>query len=369
MNKERLIQTFLDLVKTDSLSKKERRIAIKLQEILEKIGFETFFDDAHISAGSDTGNLIARLPGNKDVPSIILGAHMDTVIPGESIKPQIENGIIKSDGTTILGADDKAGIAAIIEGIKYIKENRIPHGDIEVVFTICEEIGLLGAKFLDRSKIKSKYAFIFDSSGEVGSVIIKGPAETQINAKIIGKAAHAGLNPEKGISAIQVAAEAINNMQLLRIDEETTANIGIIKGGLATNIVCDLVETKLEARSLSKEKLTKQVDHMVSCFRKACDNFSAKLELDIEESYPEFSINKKDPILEVVESAMKRQGIDYNPKSTGGGSDTNILNGAGIKAVTLGIGMTNSHSTEEYITVESLVKTASLVAGIIQEIK
>jgi tripeptide aminopeptidase len=369
MNKERLIQTFIDLVKTDSPSKKEKQIAIKLQGILEKMGFETYFDDAYIPTGSDTGNLIARLSGNKNVQAIMLGAHMDTVMPGENINPQIRNGIIKSDGTTILGADDKAGITAIIEGIKYIKENKIPHGDIEVVFTICEEIGLLGAKHLDSSKINSKYAFIFDCSGKVGTVITKGPAEMRINTKIIGKSAHAGLSPEKGISSIQVAAEAINNMKLLRIDEETTANVGIIRGGLATNIVCDLVEIKSEARSLSKEKLAKQVDHMVNCFKKACDNFSAKLEMHVEESYPGFSIDENDPILDVVKMAMKRSGVEYSPKSTGGGSDANILNGAGIKAVTLGTGMTNCHSTEEYITLESLEKTTILVASLIQEIQ
>jgi len=369
VDNDRLIQTFVDLVKVDSPSKKEKQVAQKLQRMLDEMGFETYFDDAYVHTGSDTGNLIARLRGSKSVQPILLGAHMDTVMPGKNIKPQIENGVIKSDGTTILGADDKAGITAIIEGIRYIKENNIPHGDIEVIFTTCEEVGLLGAKHLEISRLNSKYAFILDSSGQVGTVITKGPAEKKIYTKIIGKAAHAGLNPEKGISAIQVAAEAINNMKLLRIDEETTANIGIIKGGTATNIVCDLVEIVSEARSLNREKLTRQVDHMVTCFKKACDNFSAKLEIHIEESYPEFAIDENDAILEIVKKAMKRSGLKCSLKSTGGGSDTNILNRSGIKAVTLGIGMTNCHSTDEYITLESLEKATDLVINLIQEVQ
>ena len=369
MNSERLINTFLDLVKINSVSKDEKSLALELKSRLEKMGFETYIDDADKKSGSNTGNLIAKLKGNKNVPPIMLSAHMDTVNPGYNIKPQIIDGVIRSDGTTILGADDKAGIAAILEAVTYIIENNIPHGPIEIVFTICEEIGLLGAKYLDHSKLQSKHAFVFDSSGEVGTVIIQGPAQKLINASIKGKAAHAGLNPEKGIDAIAVAARAISNMKLGRIDNETTANVGIIRGGHSTNIVCDLLELEAEARSLKTEKLDNQVKHMIQCLEDECKKAHAQLEIDIQDCYDAFSIDLNDPILEVVESAMKNAGIDYKPRSTGGGSDTNILNKSGIKAVTLGIGMTDSHSTEESITIDSLEKTALFIEKLIQEMK
>jgi len=369
MNSERLVNTFLDLVRIDSVSKDEKLLAVELKARLDKLGFETYIDDADIKSGSNTGNLIAKLKGNKNVPSIMLSAHMDTVNPGYNVKPQIVNGIIKSDGTTILGADDKAGIAAILEAVTYIIEKDIPHGTIEIVFTICEEIGLLGAKYLDHSKLQSKHAFVFDSSGEVGTVIIQGPSQKLINATIKGKAAHAGLNPEKGIDAIATAARAIANMKLGRIDNETTANVGIIRGGHSTNIVCDLVKIEAEARSLNAAKLDNQVKHMIKCLEDECKITNAQLDIDIQDCYDGFSIDLYDPILRILEAAMKNAGIEYKPKSTGGGSDTNILNKYGIKAVTLGIGMTDSHSTDEHITIDSLEKTALLIENLIQEMK
>lgn len=369
MNSERLINTFLDLVKINSVSKDEKSIALELKARLEKLGFETYIDDADKKAGSNTGNLIAKLKGTKNVSPIMLFAHMDTVNPGLNIIPQIADGVIRSDGNTILGADDKAGIATILEAVTSIIENNITHGPIEVVFTICEEIGLLGAKYLDHSKLQSKNAFVFDSSGEVGTVIIQGPAQKLINAAIKGKAAHAGLHPEKGIDAIVTAAKAISNMKLGRIDNETTANVGIIKGGHSTNIVCDLLELEAEARSLNAEKLDNQVNHMVQCLEDACKKSNAQLDIDIQDCYKEFSIDLNDPILRIVESAMKNAGIEYKPKSTGGGSDTNILNKSGIKAVTIGMGMADSHSTEEHITIDSLEKTALFIENLIQEMK
>ncbi len=198
---------------------------------MEKIGLEVYMDDAGEKVGSNSGNLIGKLRGNTDGETILFSAHMDTVSPGIGIKPIIKDGVIYSDGTTILGGDDKAGIAAILEAIEIIVENNIPHGDIEVVFSIFEEGGLFGAKNLDYTKLNAKVGFVLDSGGEPGQIIVQGPAQNKINAKFIGKEAHAGVAPENGISAIQIAAEAISNMKLLRIDEETTANIGYILVG------------------------------------------------------------------------------------------------------------------------------------------
>lgn len=368
MNNDRLISQFLDYVKISSPSYKEGNFAHVLRKDLEEIGFEVMIDDAGEKSGSNTGNLIGYLRGNKDVEPIMFCAHMDTVTPCDNIEPIIENGIIKSSGNTILSADDKAGIVAILEGIRHIEENNIPHGDIEVVFTICEEVGLYGSKYLDYTRIKSKMLFVLDASGEIGGVNVQGPAQAQIHAKFHGKAAHAGLSPEKGINAIQVASRAIDSMNLLRIDEETTANVGIIKGGLATNIVADYVEVEFEARSLNEEKLNKQVKHMVYTLSKAAKDFDAKVDISVENSYPTFKLDKDEPILKIIEKAMNQVDIPYIPKPTGGGSDTNIFNGKGLKAATLGIGMFNAHSVDEYIAVNDIIKTAELVAAIVENI-
>lgn len=368
MIKENIISRFCDYVKIESPSYKEGNFAKVLKSELENLGFEVRFDDAGTQSGSDTGNLIGYLKGTKDVEPIMFCAHMDTVSPYENIEPVIENGIIKSAGNTILSADDKAGVVAIIEGIKHIKENNIEHGDIEVVFTICEEVGLYGSKFLDTSKLKSKMAFILDSSGDVGGVIVKGPAQTQIKAEFHGKAAHAGLSPEKGISAIQVASRAIDKMNLLRIDEETTANVGTIKGGTATNIVSDYVVVEFECRSLNQNKLEQQVKHMVDTIKNAAADYGSKVDINVEDSYTPFSVSKDDPILKVCENAMSKLNIPYNPRSTGGGSDTNILSGKGLSAVTLGIGLFNAHSVDEYIAVDDLIKLTELVSSIVQTI-
>lgn len=368
MNKDQIISTFFEYVKIESPSYKEGNFAKILQKEMEDIGFEIVVDNAGKEAGSDTGNLIGYLKGNKNVAPIMFCAHMDTVSPYENIEPIIEDGIIKSAGNTILSADDKAGVVAIIEGIKHIKKNNIPHGDIEVVFTICEEVGLHGSKYLDTGKLKSKMAFVLDSSGSVGGVIVKGPAQTQIKAEFHGKAAHAGLSPEKGISAIQVASRAIDKMKLLRIDEETTANVGTIKGGSATNIVADYVLVEFECRSLDNNKLENQVKHMIDTIEKAAQDYDSKVDIEVENSYTPFLVSESEPILNIIEKSMTKLNIPYDPRSTGGGSDTNILNGKGLSAVTLGIGLFNAHSVDEYIAVDDLIKLTELVVSIVETI-
>ncbi|MGE5632840.1 MAG: M20/M25/M40 family metallo-hydrolase [Caulobacteraceae bacterium] len=369
MNTERLVNEFLEMVKVSSLSLKEGKFASLLSQKLKALGFEVYIDKAGEQAGGDTGNVLGRLKGSLNTKPVLFCAHMDTVVPGENIKPAIKDGVICSDGTTVLGGDDKAGIAAILEAVRHIKENNIPHGDIEVAFTISEEGGMFGAKFMDYSWIKSKIAFVLDSSGDVGKVIVQAPAQFKIVTTIKGKAAHAGLAPEKGISAIQVAARAIDRMQLLRVDEETTANVGKISGGGPTNIVCDKVELVLEARSLVRSKVEAQANHMLECIKSACREFGAEDETKHYLNYPELNISKDAEVIKLVTAAMKGMRIEAKLESTGGGSDTNIMSNKGLQAVTLGIGMTNVHTTSENITIENMENAAKLVAAIVQELK
>ncbi|NLX61265.1 MAG: M20/M25/M40 family metallo-hydrolase [Tissierellia bacterium] len=366
INEKRLLDRFLKYVQIDSPTKFERDFAEHLIKEMEKMGLEVYMDDAGEKVGSNSGNVIGRLKGNTDGETILFSAHMDTVSPGKGIKPVIKDGVIYSDGTTVLGGDDKAGIAAILEAVETVIEKDIPHGDIEIVFSIYEEGGLYGAKNLDYSQLKAKRGFVFDSGGDPGEIIIQGPAQNKINAKFIGKEAHAGVAPEKGISAIQMAAEAISNMKLLRIDEETTANIGIIYGGEATNIVTKEVKIEGEARSLSDEKLEKQTEHMVKCCQAAAEKFGGQVEVHVENSYGAFKIDEKSEIVEKVKKACTNIGLTPHTTSSGGGSDTNILNANGIEAVNLGIGEKKPHTLEEHLHIKDLENAAKLALEIIK---
>lgn len=369
IQQERIVNAFMEYVRIDSPTKSEGQFAAFIAGELKSLGFEVSVDDAGVKAGSDTGNVIGVLKGTKQVQPVLFSCHMDTVSPGVGIKPVIRDGVIYSDGTTILGGDNKAGIAAVIEAVRVMREEGVPHGDIEVAFSIYEEGGLFGAKYLDYSKLNSKIGFVLDSGGDPGQIIVQGPAQDKITARIIGKPAHAGVSPEDGISAIQVAAAAIAQMKLLRIDAETTANIGTIEGGTATNIVCPEVLIKAEARSLDKAKLEAQTQHMVECFERAAENFGAKAEVITERIYDPFVIDPQDPIVDLVKEACSLVGLRAFTDSTGGGSDTNVLNGSGIKAVNLGIGERKPHTLEEHLRIEDLVNTARLVMAIVQSVR
>jgi tripeptide aminopeptidase len=369
VNKQRLIGELVELVQISSPSSKEGAVARVLVDKLEQLGFEVYVDDAGVKSGGETGNIIATLKGTRQGKAVLFSSHMDTVNPAEGIKPIIDevNGIIKSDGTTVLGSDDKGGIAAILEAIRIIKENNIEHGDIQVVFSIWEEGGLFGAKYLDYSKINADFAFVLDGGGAPGKIIVKAPAQDSIEVKIKGKPAHAGLVPEEGISAIMVAARAIENMKLLRIDEDTTANIGTIKGGVATNIVMPELEILAEARSLDNSKLDAQTQHMVDTFKQAANDFGAEIEIKTKRMYEAFSVDENDEIVNMLKKIFSKMNIEPTVISTGGGSDTNVFNANGIKAVNLSVGMEKAHTLEEYIAIEDLMNSAKMVVEIIRE--
>lgn len=369
VNKERVIGELIELVQIDSVSSKEGKVAEVLVDKLKQLGFEVYIDDAGTKCGGETGNIIATLRGNRPGKTVLFSSHMDTVSPGERINPIVDEarGIIKSDGTTVLGSDDKGGIAAILEAIRIIKENNINHADIQIVFTVWEEGGLFGAKNLDYSKINADFAFVLDGGGAPGKIIVKAPAQESIEVKIKGRPAHAGVSPEEGISAVMVAARAIEKMKLLRIDEETTANIGIIKGGIATNIVMPELEILAEVRSLNNSKLEEQTKHMVDTFKQAADDFGAKIDIKTKRMYDAFNVDENDEIVNILKKVFISIGIEPAVISTGGGSDTNILNANGIKAVNLSVGMEKAHTLEEYIAIEDLMNSAKLVVEIIKQ--
>ncbi len=363
---QRLVDQFIDMVKIASPSRQEGAFATYMRKELEALGFSVEVDSAGDSVGGNTGNLIATLKGTKEAEPLMFCCHMDTVLPCTNIHPVIEGDVIRSDGTTILSGDDKAGIAAILEGVRRIQERNVKHGLLQVVLTICEEVGMYGSKGLDYSKIKAKRAFILDSSGPLGKIVIQGPAKDVIKAVIHGRSAHAGLTPEKGISAIQVAARAIDRMKLLRIDEETTANLGTISGGSATNIVAEQAEIVAEARSLVNEKLDVQSGHIRECFEQAAREFGATVDVTIDRSYAAFQLTKDTPVVQQCLEAMHRLGVEPKLLSTGGGSDCNVFNARGLTAVDLAIGMTDVHSKEETIKISDMETVACLIESIIE---
>ncbi len=369
INRDRLIKEFIELVSIDSISKKERRMADCLSAKLKTMGHEVYEDNAADAIGGDAGNLICTVKGTKNVPAVLFSAHMDTVEPGIGKKPVVDGDYIRSDGTTILGGDDVSGIVCILEAVRALKERGLEHGDIQIVFTVAEEGGLHGSKNLDYSRIYAKYGFIMDSNGPIGTVAVKAPAQDKILVTVEGKASHAGVSPEKGISAIQVAASAISRMKLGRIDFETTANIGSINGGRETNIVCDRVEIKAEARSRELSKLEAQTAHMRECFEQAAAEFGARVDFRADRLYPSFSIAGDAPIMAILEKAAEDIGVKLQPEETGGGSDTNIFNGKGIESVDISTGMEKVHSTEECISIENMIKASELVLSIIKNVE
>ncbi len=367
VNEQRLLNEFLELVQIDSETKHEQTIARSLKEKFTALGVNVYEDDAAAKTGHGAGNLICTLPAlKKGVDPIYFTSHMDTVVPANGVKPVVENGIVKTDGTTILGADDKAGIAAMFEMIRQLKEQHIQHGEIQFIITVGEESGLVGAKVLDPSLITAKYGFALDSDGDVGNVIVAAPTQAKLTARIYGKTAHAGVAPEKGVSAITMAAKSISRMPLGRIDAETTANIGRFEGGTATNIVCDFVEILAEARSLDPAKMEKQTSKMKAAFEEVAAEMGGRAEVNIEIMYPGFKFGAEDYVVKVAQKAAGKIGRQSKLLTSGGGSDANVIAGFGIPTVNLAVGYEDIHTVKEKMPVKELVKLAELATAIVE---
>ena len=356
INRDRLVSTFLDLVQIDSPSGQEEEIARHLTAELRSLGLTVEHDTM--------GNVIGHLAG--EGTPILLSAHIDTVGPGQGVKPVINNGIITSDGTTILGGDDKSGVSVILEVIHVLVEQGVPHLPLEVALTVSEEIGLIGAKGVDLATFRAREGIVLDSGGPIGAIVVSAPSQDKIRAIVHGKSAHAGVEPEKGINAIVVASEAVSAMPLGRIDEETTANVGRIQGGTATNIVPDRVEMAGEARSRDERKLETQVQAMTEALTKAAERHGATVDIDVERSYSTFKLSEEDPIVRRAVAAAKTLGLTPLLVPSGGGSDANIFNAGGIATINISTGMDQVHTTEERIAVDDMVKCAEFLMAILR---
>lgn len=368
VNQQRLVEEFIGLVQVDSETKHEAEIAKVLKERFEALGLQVEEDNSSAKSGCEGNNLCFTLQataGASDAPTIYFTCHMDTVVPGKGVKPQLgADGIIRSDGTTVLGSDDKAGIAAMLELIRVLQEDKIPHGTIRFVITAGEESTLLGSRNMEPGWVKADFGYAIDSNGEVGGIAVAAPFQSKVYITIKGRTAHAGVNPENGISAITVAAKAVSRMPLGRIDKETTANFGTFFASGETNIVTEKVELIGEARSLVKEKLLKQLDAMKAACEAACAEMGAACDFRYELMYPGYKFDETAPHVKLAMDAAKTIGLTPNLFHSGGGSDANLFNGQGIPTVNLSVGYQAIHTVNEHIAVADLVKVAELVVEI-----
>lgn len=366
-----IAEYFMSLVQIDSESKYEGAFAEKVAADLRAMGAEVWFDNAHEHTGGECGNLHARFGGTLDRTPVLFCSHLDTVVPGRGIKPRIEDGFVVSDGTTVLGADDKSGIAEIIFGIRRVMESGEPYPPVELFFTISEEIGLLGAKHGDLSGHRAKIGYALDSQ-VVGDLSIGAPSQDSIKLTVRGKSAHAGVAPEKGISAIQVAGVAISRLKLGRIDHETTCNLGIIHGGRATNIVAEQVVIEGEARSHDSDKLNALTQTICRTFAETAsqfrlDEFVATVETEVHREYEAFYMPETERVTRLALQAARNLGLSPRTERGGGGSDANIINRQGIAMIVVGTGMERYHTREERIRVNDLETGSRVVAEIIRQ--
>ena len=355
INENRLTNTITDLIQIDSPSGEEHLIADDLKRRFTELGFDTTNDSY--------GNVIARY--GTGTP-ILLSAHMDTVEPGRAIEPQIIGSDIVSGDHTILGGDCKAGISGILEGITSVIEDGRPLKTIEVVFTRQEEIGLVGAKNLDFSLIQSEEAIVFDGEGPVTQITSSSPTHVRFEANITGKSAHAGVEPEKGISAIKIAADLINRLPQGRLDSETTFNIGIIEGGSVTNAVPENTIIKGEFRSHNSQVLDGIkviVDQAVEEVRNI--HSQALIEVDMTTQFAAYSISDSGRCLNRVKNALDKLGLSLNMHPSGGGTDGNVFRLNGIDAVVVGMGSHNAHTTREYVHIPELIDVAKFCEAIV----
>ena len=344
-----VLDLFVELAAIPSPSGQEDAVAVVVRSYLADLGLVVEDDDA--------GNLLARLePAERNGGgSIFLCAHMDTVPPVGEIRPVVgEDGFVRTEGGTILGADNKATVAVLLEAARLLLSEGRPHAGVELLFTVKEEVGLQGAKDFDHTRLQSKLGFVYDCSGPVGGIVRSAPYGKTIDVVFKGRCAHAGLAPEEGRSAIAAAARAIADLRLGRIDEETTANVGLIEGGTGRNVVPDRCELAAEARSRDEGKLADLVQEMVDAFTFAAAVTECEVETRISETYAGYRFRPDDPVFALATHAVQRAGLEARPIDVGGGADANVFNARGLPCVNLANGMMQVHTPAEHIAVADL---------------
>ena len=351
-----VLDLFLELAAIPSPPGEERAVADRVLAELRDLGLETWEDDAGPKVGSTMGNLGARLAptnGAGGTP-VFLCAHLDTVPPTAAIEPVVEDGVVRNTAGTILGADNKAAVAAMLVAAQRVLNEARPHAGLELVFTPKEETGLEGVKELDLDRIEAPVGFVYDHAGPIGEIVADAPASTAIDAVFTGRAAHAGMHPEEGRSAIAAAARAIAELRLGRVDDESTANVGAIHGGTARNIVPDRCAVVAEARSHSDRKLADLVQEMVDSFTFAASLEDCEVDVTLQEKYRAYRLRAGDPVYDLASAGLRAAGFEPQGIVAGGGADANVFNLNGRPCANLANGMTRIHSADEHIAVADL---------------
>ena len=362
MNNERLIELFIKLAKIEALSGKEKPLAGFIKDFLSEYSLNVWEDNSAIRSQSNSGNIICTKGEGGD---FLLLSHMDTARTTKNVNPVINSDRIKSRGDSILGVDNRVGIAVLLYTIERLQKQRINHKDFTIAFTTCEETTLFGSKNLQVNG-KIRKGFVFDSAFRPGTFINSASGAMGFEVKIIGKATHSALAPEKGINAIEVAAKAIGKIQQGKIDPETTVNLGIIKGGSAVNVIPERVEISGEVRSFNTNKIQNIIENIKRTFETEAKKLDAKIEFNCDWDFMPYEVSEEDDVFKETWEILRKVGLDPKPVSSLSGSDANSLNSKGIKAVNLGIGAQNPHSNDEFILLEDLYKTAEIALELLK---
>ena len=363
MNEQRLIDLFLEVARINAISGNEKPLADYIKSFLSGYGYRIEEDNSRTFTNSNTGNLICKI-GNGG--NFLLLSHMDTARPTKNLKPVILGDKITSSGDTVLGVDNRAGVSVLLYTLEKIAKEKTPVKDFTVAFTTCEETTLFGSKNLGVNG-EIKHGFIFDSGYRPGNFVYSACGAIGLIIKILGKASHSGISPEKGINSMLVAAKAISQLPLGRIDEETTMNIGLLKSGSAVNVIPELTELEGEVRSFNLKKAEDNFNYLVNIFKTEAEKTGAKIEIDFFWDFLPYTIPEDAYVYKEITKALNKVGLKPEPKISLGGSDANSLNGRGIESVNLGIGAQNPHSNEEFIYIEDLVKSAEIALELVKK--
>lgn len=368
VNEKRVEELFLSLCRINSPSLAEKDVSAWTKAYLESAGLEVWEDNAAEKIGGNSNNIIAFLKGNvQEAPRVFLSAHFDTVEPTVGLEIVEKDGVWSTASDTILGADDKGGMAPAIEAVLSLKESGVSHGDVYLLLSVAEEIGLKGAGALDIEALHLDFGFVLDTSPPVGSFVNQTATHDKLDITIMGKPAHAGKDPENGINAIVVLADAVAGMPMGRIDADTTANLGIISGGTAVNVVCPSVTVRAEARSLHVASLDRQVGEMIRRFEESARKFGTSVVIDHRRHYGSYFISADRPVAIVAEKASQQAGLEFCLRQTLGGSDANIYNAKGVETLVMATGMEKIHTHEERISRQDLLRTARLALAVLLE--
>ncbi len=370
VNEEHLLQEFIELVAVPCPSKDEKAVAELIMAKLRALGLQPEMDDANKATGGTCGNVWVTIPGNAaGAKRVLFEAHMDSVAPTTGTTVIREDGVLRSDGTTTLGGDDKVGCASMLELARILVQHpEVKHGDVQLLFTISEEIGCLGVVHMDRSRIASDYGYCLDIGGTPGEITYAAPKLYDINVTIKGKAAHAGIAPEEGINAIMLAADALHALPAYgRIDDQLTMNIGVFNAGVGSNIVCPEATFTIDMRSLDVPRLEQFKDDTIATIQRVVEAGGGKASFEVIEGCPAVNLDPEHDCIKLAARAAESEGMHVELKVTGGCADGNFLCGYGLPCALLATGMSNVHTTEEYLREVDLYDTARWALAIVEE--